>query len=165
MARHISEEEARNIIAAVGMPPIPDAVLGGEGTVAGVLSHRLSETTESYDQWCFLETQNAELAIARAALDVEKKALKLLAAIGPIDEGGVPTRRELGRGSMYSYALLKKAEDPSRNFEQAVRGVARLAKWAGAARGRADADLNRKQNGKRSNRQCAGIPKMNCYGF
>lgn len=45
---------------------------------------------------------------------------------------------------MYSLALLKNAKDPSRNFEEAVRGVARLAKWARATRERAEADMKRK---------------------
>ena len=140
----VSVEAAQEVIGAVGVPPVGAEELDGDGTVAEKLAARLTEIGELFAGWRFDEAQNTDLAVARAALDVEKKALKLLAAIGPIDEGGAPTRRELGRGSMYSFALLMKAEDPSRNFEQAVSSVGRLAKWAGATRERVEVDMKRK---------------------
>lgn len=142
-AQQISEQQAREIIAAVGIPTVQSEDLGG-ASVSELLSVRLSELAELYAGWRFDEAQNTDLAVARAALDVEKKASKLLASIGTFGEEGLTLRQELGLGSMYSFALLEGGDDARSNLEQAARGVEKLARWAGETRARAEADMKRK---------------------
>jgi hypothetical protein len=141
-AQHISVEDVRGIIDAVGVPLVRDEELSG-GTAPELLLARLRELVEAYAGWCFDEAQCSDLEVARAALDVERKALKLLSAIGSRPDGEVSIRRELGPGQMHSFAFVEGGGTPSRNLEEAVRGVQKLVAWAVLTRERAENGIKR----------------------